>query len=175
MRFLRHPELCFRCGHIRLRDDLYPQPVKDVSVAAAVAVHTALASIGPFEVDRNILDPSEGSVGVDNRVGAVGGGDFSEFLEGHGQLLPSLCGIDAAVWYEYSIAAMAQQQVYTTISQCVIPALPQRPTVAMTREMTISRQREKAGRPKTPQTAPPLTGRSLCQRSQPRHQRDLRR
>jgi len=90
MRFLRHPELCFCGGHIRLRDDLDAQAVKDVRVAAAVAVHTALASIGPFEVDRDVGNPSEGSVGVDNRVGAVGGGDLGEFPEGHGQLLPSL-------------------------------------------------------------------------------------
>ena len=90
MSFLRHSELCFCGGHIGLRDDLDAQAVKDVSVAAAVAVHTALASIGPFEVDRNILDTSERLVCVDNRVGAVGGGDFSEFPEGHGQLLPSL-------------------------------------------------------------------------------------
>ena len=154
MRFLRHPKLCLCRCNIGLRDDLNAQPVKDVRVAAAVAVDAALASVGSFEVNRDVLDPSKGSMCMHNRVGAVGGGDLGEFLEGHLLQLPSLCGIDAAVWYEYSIAAMAQQQVYTAISQCVIPALPQRPTVAMTREMTemtISRQSEKAGRPKTPQ------------------------
>ena len=90
MRFLRHAKLCFCGGHISLRDDLDAQAVKDVRVAAAVAVHAAFPAIGMLEVDRNILDPSEGSVGVDNRVGAVGGGDLGEFLEGHGQLLPSV-------------------------------------------------------------------------------------
>ena len=154
MRFLRHPKLCLCRCNIGLRDDLDAQPVKDVRIASAVAVHAALASIGLFEVNRNVGDPSKASMGVDNCVGAVGGGDFSEFPECHGQRLPSLCGIFAVVWYEYSIAAVAQRQVYTAISQCVIPALLQRPTVAMTREMTemtISRQSEKAGRPKTPQ------------------------
>ena len=178
MRFLCHPELCFRCGHIGLGDDLYPQAVEDIRVAAAVAVDAAFPAIGQFEVDGDILHASERLVCMHNRVWAVGGGDLGEFLEGHGQLLLSLCGIHAAVWYEYSIAAMAQQQVYTAISQCVIPILPQRAAVAITwemAEMTINRQSEKAGRPKTPQAAPPLTGRSLCQRSQPRHQRDLRR
>ena len=90
MRFLRHPKLCFCRCNIGLRDDLDAQAVKDVRVAAAVAVYTALASIGPFEVDRDVLDPSKGSVCVDNRIGAVDGSDFGEFPEGHGQLLPSL-------------------------------------------------------------------------------------
>ena len=90
MRFFRHPELRFRCGHIGLRDYLDAQAVKDVSVAAAVAVHTAFPAIGMFEVDGDILRASERLVCMHNRIGAVGGGDLGEFLESHGQLLPSL-------------------------------------------------------------------------------------
>lgn len=122
MRFFRHAKLCFCGGNIGLRDYLDAQAVKDVRVAAAVAVHTAFPASGMLEVDRDVGNPSEGAVGVDNCIRAVCGGDLSEFLECHLLLFPSLCGIDAAVWYEYSIAAMAQQQVYTAISQCVIPA-----------------------------------------------------
>ena len=90
MRFLRHPKLCLCRCNIGLRDDLDAQAVKDVRVATPVTVHAAFPAIGMFEVDRDVLDPSEGSVSVDDRVGAVGGGDFSEFPEGHGQFLPSL-------------------------------------------------------------------------------------
>jgi len=90
MRFLRHAKLCFCGGHIGLRDYLDAQAVKDVRVAAAVAVDAALASIGMLEVDRDILHASERLVCMHNRVGAVCGGDFSEFLKGQGQLLPSV-------------------------------------------------------------------------------------
>ena len=121
MRFLRHPELAFCGGNVCLRYNLYPQTVEHIRVAAAVAVDLAVRSILLLEVDRYVLHPTEGLVRVDDRVGAVGGGDLGELLEGHVHLPPAQCGF--LYFLQYS-GYGPREGVHVDNSVCYSPLSP---------------------------------------------------
>ena len=137
MRLLRHPKLSFCCGNVCLRYDLNSQAVEHISVAATVAVNLAVRPIRLFEVDRDVLYPSEGFVRVDDRIGAVGGGDLGEFLEGHVHLPPAQCGF--LYFLQYS-GYGPREGVHVDNSVCYSPLPP-----ANTRNQADGRECENIG------------------------------
>jgi hypothetical protein len=72
-------------------------------------VYFAVAPVRSDEVNRNVRHSAKGAVRVDNRVGAVCGGDGRELAECHSD--PSLSVV------EISINDPAGEKVYTAISK----------------------------------------------------------